>query len=153
MAWFQYISILFNLAYIKNKFHKTLDYWYRDILNFGLIGKGLAIVSPPHFVHDFSRKMFLELYFINWPNFIVWLPLLLEILGIMCIAIVCFSGFDVLNFEVKLIFLIKPWPKIQYKNLNTLRTKRTFKEKWKAFPTIFKGLLVPKIVAGRRVRL
>ena len=27
------------------------------------------------------------LYSINWPNFFVWLPLLLEILGNMCIAI------------------------------------------------------------------
>ena len=27
------------------------------------------------------------LYSINWPNFIVWLPLLLEILGNMCIVL------------------------------------------------------------------
>ena len=109
MAWFQYISIVFNLAYVKNKFHKTLDYWYRDILNFNFIGKSVAIVSPRYFVHDFSRKIFLVLYSINWPNFIAWLPILLEILGIMSIAIVCFPGFDVLNFEIKLIFLIKPF--------------------------------------------
>ena len=29
--------------------------------------------------YDFSRRIFLMLYFINWPNFIVWQPLLLEI--------------------------------------------------------------------------
>ena len=51
--------------------------------------KGLRLVSPPHFVHDFSRKMFLMLHPINWPNFIVWLPLLVEILHNMCIKIVC----------------------------------------------------------------
>ena len=28
-----------------------------------------------------SRKMFLILYYINWPNFIVWLPLLFEQYG------------------------------------------------------------------------
>ena len=50
-------------------------------LNFDFLEKGLGIVSPPYFVYDFSRKMFLMLYSINWPNFIVWLPLLLEILG------------------------------------------------------------------------
>ena len=57
--------------------------------NFDFLDKVLGIVSPAHFVYDFSPKMFLMLYFINRQNFIVWLPLLLEILGNMCIAIVC----------------------------------------------------------------
>ena len=59
------------------------------MLNFNFSGKGLGIVSPAHFVYDFSRKMFLMLYSITLPNFIVWLPLLLEIFGNMCVAIVC----------------------------------------------------------------
>ena len=59
------------------------------MLNFNFSEKGLGLVSPPHFVNDFSRKMFLILNSINGLNFIVWLPLLLEILGNMCIAIVC----------------------------------------------------------------
>ena len=29
-------------------------------------------------------EMFLTLYLVNWPNFIVWLPVFLEILGNMC---------------------------------------------------------------------
>ena len=37
-----------------------------------------------------------------------WLPLLCEISGNMCIAIVCEPGCHVINFEVNLIFLIKP---------------------------------------------
>ena len=41
------------------------------MLNFEFLEKGLGIVSPPHFVYDFSRKMFLMLYSINRPNFIV----------------------------------------------------------------------------------
>ena len=32
-----------------------------------------------------------------------------EILGNVCIAIVCFPGCDVINFEMNLIFLIKPF--------------------------------------------
>ena len=59
------------------------------MLNFNFLKKGLGIVSAPHFVYNFSRKMFLKLYFINWPNFIVWLPLILEILVSMYIAIAC----------------------------------------------------------------
>ena len=58
-------------------------------------------VSLPHFLHDFWRKMFILLYSVNWINFIVWFPLRREILGDMCIVIVCELGCDVLNLESK----------------------------------------------------
>ena len=51
----------------------------REMLNFDFKEKGLGRVSPPYFVYDFSRRWFLKLHFINWPNFITRLPLLLEI--------------------------------------------------------------------------
>ena len=86
-AWFHYILIALNLACNKNKLYKTLYYWSRDILN--SLEKSLGIVSLPNFMCDFSTKMFLMLYSINWPNFIVWLLLFLDILGNMCTAIVC----------------------------------------------------------------
>ena len=53
---------------------------------FWFLGKGLELVSPPHLIYDFWRKMFLMLYFISWPNVVAWLPLLLEILDNLCIA-------------------------------------------------------------------
>ena len=53
--------------------------------------------------------MFLMLYSINWPNLIVWSPLLRETPDNMCIAIVHFPGCDVINFEIDLIFLINPF--------------------------------------------
>ena len=87
----------------------ALDYWSKKMFNFDLLEKRLGIVFPPHIVYDFSREMFVMLYSSNWPNFIVWLALLLEILGDMCIAIIYFSGCDVINFEINLIFLIKPF--------------------------------------------
>ena len=59
-ASFQYILIALNLAYNKNKLYKTLGYWSRGMLNFNFSEKGLGIVSPSHFVHDFPRKMFLR---------------------------------------------------------------------------------------------
>ena len=49
----------------------------------------LELFFLPHFPHKFWRKRFLLFFSINWPNFIVWLLLLCEILGNMCIAIVC----------------------------------------------------------------
>ena len=51
--------------------------------------RGLELVSLSHFLHDVQRKIFTLLYSRTWPNFIVWLPLLLEILGHTCIVIVC----------------------------------------------------------------
>ena len=84
-------TIALKLTYSKNKLYKSLDYWSRDILNFDFLEKSLGIVSPPYFLYDFSTKMFLMLYSINWPNFIVWSPLLLEILGNVCTAIVCYQ--------------------------------------------------------------
>ena len=59
------------------------------MLNFDFLDKGLEIVSLAHFVYDFLTKMFLILCSIKWPHFIAWLPLLLEILGNTCFAIVC----------------------------------------------------------------
>ena len=38
---------------------------FRDVLHFDYLEKSLGIVSPPHFVNDFSRKMFLMLYSIK----------------------------------------------------------------------------------------
>ena len=105
--WFQYISIALNLSYNKNKLYRTLGYWSRDMFNFNILEKGLGKVSLSHVVYDFARKMFLMLYFINCLNFIVWLSLLLEILVNMCSAVVCFSGCDVINLAINLIFQIK----------------------------------------------
>ena len=59
------------------------------MLNYEFLKKDLRIVSPPYFVYDSSRKMFIKLYSINWLNFIAWLLLLLEILVNICITVVC----------------------------------------------------------------
>ena len=89
--------------------------------------RGLKIVSLPHFLHCFWRIIFLLLYIlltdqvllsgyfyfmrcwaicalysIDWPNTIVWLPLVYEILGNMCIVLVWQPGCDVINFEMNL---------------------------------------------------
>ena len=53
--------------------------------------------------------MILMLHSIYWPNFIVCLPFFLEILGNMCITIVCWPGWGIKKFKIALIFLIKPF--------------------------------------------
>ena len=55
VAWFQYILIVLNLAH--NKLYKTLDNWSRYTFNFDFLEKSLVIVSPPHFVYDFSKNI------------------------------------------------------------------------------------------------
>ena len=129
-AYFQYISIPLNLKYNRNKFYKTLGYWSRDMLIFDFLEKFLGIVSPTNLVYNFLRKMFLMLYSMNWPNVIVWLLLLLEVLGNVCIAIVCFPRWDVIYFKINLIVIIRLFlfmSNKSHKNLNILRTKRDFK--------------------------
>ena len=69
----------------------------------------LGLVTLPRFLHKFWRKMFLWLYCINWQNFIVWLSSLREILGNMYVVILCSPGCDVMNFEIYITLLLKPF--------------------------------------------
>ena len=70
------------------------------------IKRSLELVSLHHFLHNFWRKKFLKLNSINWPNFMAdCLYFQIEILGNICIAIICVSLYDVINFEISLNFL------------------------------------------------
>ena len=66
---------------------------------FDILEKGLVIVFLPHFLNDFLIKMFLMLYSTKWTNCLVAFT--------SYIAIFCFLGCDVINFEINLIFLMK----------------------------------------------
>ena len=68
--------------------------------------RGLELVSLPHFLCDFSRKIFLVLCSVKWSNFIAWLLLVLEILGNMCILINYFPICNVINLGINLTLLI-----------------------------------------------
>ena len=126
-AEFQYILIALNLEPNQNKLYKTLDIWSSDMFNFDFFfrKKGLGIVSPPHFVYDFSRKMFVMLHCFNWLDSILWLPLILKKSGKVCIAIICFPGIDVINSEINLVFLIKLFLYM------TKKSRQTFKYRGK----------------------
>ena len=106
----------------------------------------LEIASPPHFMYTISRKTFFMLYAINWPNFIAWLSLVLEILCNVCIVIICFPVIDVMNFEIiltsyQVVFLHD----FLDNNLNILRTKGAFKMKYKALFINFKEISLKQI--------
>ena len=83
------------------------------MLNFDFLGKGLGIISPTHFMYDFSRKMSIH------------------ILVNMCIETVPLRGCDAINFEIHLIFLFKSFLDMtknsRQKLKSILRATRAFK--------------------------
>ena len=89
--------------------YQISDCWSREILSFDFLGKVQVLASPPPLVYDFLRKYFFMLYFVDWPNFIVSLLLLLEILDKKRIVCISFPIDDVMNFEIKLNVLIEPF--------------------------------------------
>ena len=126
-----------TLAYNKNKLYKTSNYRYRDMLNFDFLEKGLVIVSPQHFVYDFTRKIFVVLNSIN------------------C-AIVCKKGCDIINFEINLVFLIKPFFYITKKSRQKFKyveNERAFRRNKMHFSSFLRGSQLPKVVSDLRVRL
>ena len=76
-----------------------------------------------------TRKIFLMLYSIYLPNFILWLPLCLEILGNMYIALICCPVCNLTNFEFNLNFRVSRFPTLSKsleKILNIVSTERAF---------------------------
>ena len=147
-VWFQYTLIALNLAYNKKKLYKTLGYWSSDMLTFLFLEKDLGILSPAHFVYVFSRKMFLILCSINLPNLNVWLSLLLQILVKMCIAIVYYPGYDVINFQTNIsnqaVFL--HYQKLKTKIYISCKRKEILRWNKKHFSPFLKGFQSPKVV-------
>ena len=119
----------FNLTYNKNKLNKTFGYylWF--------FRKGSANSFFITFKKNLSRKIFFILYSFNRPNFMFWLPLLLEILGNMLFPLFV----DVIKLEINLILLIKPFFYITKKLRQKLKylengwNKSIFHHFWSAF--------------------
>ena len=106
----QVVSTLFSI-YLDSPQHRNTK--ETSCVNFRLLIQRFDQFSflkgsgTGHFVYIFFRKTFFLLYSINWPDFIVWLLLLLELLGNICIEIICFLVYLILNFEIIPSFLMK----------------------------------------------
>ena len=133
---FHNISIALKLVYNGNKLFKTLHYWSRNMLNFEFLDKGLEMVSSVYFVYNFSPNMFLMLYSINWPSFIVWLPLLLEILG---------------NISDQAVFIQAQ--KLKTKTETSWEWNELLRWNKKHFSSFLKGFQLSKIVPDLRAYL
>ena len=79
------------------------------------------------------KKIFLTLCSINWPNFMVWLLLLLKTLANMSIVIIWVPVCHVINFEINLSFLIKPVSYMTKKSGQKIKhLKGTLTQIWKS---------------------
>ena len=110
-------SILLNFSQFFSNMH-----------NFVFLEKDLGVAST-NFVHKCLRKICLMLYSLNWPNFTVWLPLLLQMLGNMWITVICCPVCDVRSFEINHGFLIKPSvyiTKMSDQKFKCLKNKKSF---------------------------
>ena len=97
----------------------------------------MGLVSPPHFVCGFIKKMFFMLYSLIWPNFITWSPLFLKIFGNTCVRTVFLPDCDVINFIINLIFLIKPFCYKTKKSKQKLKYLENEKSFWGEIKSIF----------------
>ena len=87
----------------------------KSIQNFKLstfLEKSLELVSPTHFIYDYSRKIFPCLYWQKFihsfiHSFILCLLSLLEMLVKICILIIFSPVDDVINFKINLNFFVK----------------------------------------------
>ena len=84
------------------------------MLNFAFFKKCLGLVTPPYLRILFQQKLFFHVIFFNWLNFIVWWPLLLEILSKMYILIICATACCM----VKLSLILRPYQAIFYIIIN-----------------------------------
>ena len=81
----------------------------------------------------FKKNIFHVMFYVNWPNLITWF---LYFLRYWSTCVLQFGVCNVINFEISIIFQIKPFfstrAKSQDKNLNILRMRRACKMKWKS---------------------
>ena len=111
------------------------------MFNFDLLEKGLGIFSPAHFVYGLSRKMFLCY---NLLTDQISLPDCLYLVNVF-IGYVCKPSCSDINFEIKLVFLIKPHFYMAKKSrqiLKYLKNEKIFSGKIKGIFNNFKLLLV-----------
>ena len=107
--------------------------------------KGLKLVCLSHFLHDFWIKIFFTLYFINWPNFIARLFLILEI-WVICFEIIYCQSCNVINLQNNHGFLIKLF---LYMIKKARRKFKYIKNKTSFFSSFLKGFNVQKLSQTR----
>ena len=74
----------------------------------------------------------------------------------MCITIASLPGCDVINFEIKVMFRIKPFfymTKKSRQKFKNLESKKSFSREKSIFSSFLKDFHLPEVVSDLRVRL
>ena len=80
-----------------------------EICSILILKKGLGVVSPPHFPYDFQEKYFSSYILLTTQIFLSDCLYFIEIFRKTCAAIFRYQFCDVINFEIYLSFLTKPF--------------------------------------------
>ena len=120
---------------------------------FWLLGKGLELVPLPHFVYDFSKKKNVSHVMLTNHIFLSNSLYFLRSWAICILQLIFFPGCDVINFEINLSFLIKPFSYITKKvttNIYKSSEQKSFLGKMKSIfhhlcrASIFRNCLRPE---------
>ena len=90
---------------MKTKCMKLDTVESRDMLDFWFFKKEFGTSLSTTFCGWLYKKKMC--YILYWSNFVLWLPLLLEISGNICLVFVYYPVCDVVNFEINLSFFVK----------------------------------------------
>ena len=113
-----------------------------------LIAFTLSDIGQYVYCNCFWRKIFILLYFINWPNFIIWLPLLYEYWAI-CLSQLLFN--QVVTSWILKLTLSFLWSRFSYitkkswQKLKYLENEKSFWDGIKSIFHHFKGLSMKQI--------
>ena len=113
-----------------------------EICSILILKKGLGVVSPPHFPYDFQEKYFSSYDLLTKQILLSDCLYFIEISRKTCAAIFRYQFCDVINFEIYLSFLTKPFSsmsKSSEQKLKYLKKERTFSGEMKTIFRLFKG--------------
>ena len=111
-----------------------------EICSILILKKGLGVVSPPHFPYDFQEKYFSSYILLTTQIFLSDCLYFIEIFRKTCAAIFRYQFCDVINFEIYLSFLTKPFSsmtKSSEQKLKDLKKERSFSGEIKTFFRLF----------------
>ena len=118
----------------QSKVLYSLFLLYVQVQGYRSLLKGAEHLLLPHiklffFFFAWFLKIFFTLCSINWPNFTVWLSLLLELWTNMCIVITCYSSCDVqvkINVLAFLSSHSSPWQIQSGQKFKYLKKEKSF---------------------------
>ena len=109
---FQYVLVTSSWGYNKNILYETSGCWSRDVEMcsfFIFFKKGPGTSFTTTFCARFLKKNVSHVMLYYVAKFLCLIAFTSSDIGNMCIVIVCYYIYAVINFEICLSFLVKPF--------------------------------------------